>query len=733
MNSDIVSAPWPPARQLLLIALTGVMVSLWVTWLALQSPWLGIELKADQKPGLAIVHVDANGSSHALQDARRLLSLSLPESAAPFEIQAGDLTPDPDELSGYAAVDAFIERQHQLAAILRAPSVQLRWVDDQGDAHDSLVSPTTRPLIALPFLFWYEVICALGGLLIAAWVFVLRPGDRAVQFFAITGVCMFVTILVNSLYVNRELAIDGMNTLVTLNHLAIYGFGCALIDLFLCYPSPLVRPRHLVWPWLVYAVWWLLDILQVFPDQLMGTLAAMLSQILIISLLAALQWRRSRRQPLQRAALRLFALSFIVTLWLLVFSITVPVALGYPVLIPIGYAAGFVFLSYIGLALGLSRYRLFDLDAWAYRILLTVMGSVLVVVLDLLLIWGLHLNPWLSLGWALFLAGWIYFPIRQWLWRRMIGRTEVRLEELLPDVIGVAFAASDEGREQRWQQILRRLFAPIEQNIRDGSFNQASIAEDGLSLLLPACAGMSARELRHAGEGKRLFTRADVEFAQGLCNLMTRAANSREAYERGAEEERGRVYRDLHDDIGAKLLSLVIGAENPERADLARSALHDLRDVVSHGGRGAMPLSDLLADWRAEIDGRLSAAGLSLYWHQPDDLPDTLVAPEPAMHISRILRESVSNILRHARASRLTVSIQSQDGDLWIELMDDGQGLPEVMRRPGKGLINMRKRAEQLGGEIEWQATQPKGCLVRLHIALERLSDGALLIRPNEI
>jgi len=707
---------WMPAQKLMLIALAGMLVVLWVIWVAVQSPWLGLELAADQQPGVGIVHVHPNGPSHTLHDAGRLLAVGTTSGTVSVDLQAGDLIPDPDELSGYKAVNAFIERQNQLAELLRAPSVLLCWMDGQGDVHESLVSPTTRPLTALPFLFWYEVVCALGGLMIAAWVYVLRPEERAVHFLAITGVCMFATILLNSLYVNRELAIEGMRTLAMLNHVAIYLFGCALIDLFLCYPSLLVRPQHLVWPWLIYPAWLLLDTLQVFPEQFMGMTVALLSQMLLVSMLAVLHWWRSRRQPLQRAALRWFVLSFVVAYWLFVFTTIAPLALGYPVLIPMGYAAGFIFLSYIGLALGVRRYRLFDLDTWAYRILLAVISAVLVAALDLLLIWGLHLNPLLSLGWALFLAGWIYFPLRQWLWQRMIGRMESRLEEFLPDVIGIAFASSDEGREQRWQQILRRLFAPIEHNIRDGAFNQTSIAEEGLSLLLPACAGMPARELRYASEGKRLFTRADVEFSQGLCNLMTRAAESREAYECGAAEERDRVYSNLHDDIGAKLLSLVIGAENPERADLARSALHDLRDIVSHGGRGTVPLFDLLADIHAEIDGRLITADLSLYWHQPDNLPDTLVAPEPAMHLSRIMRESVSNTLRHARASRLIVNVEAQDGYLSIELLDDGQGLPELKLRPGKGLINMRTRAEKLGGTIEWQTALPQGCLVRFRV-----------------
>ncbi|MCA1979081.1 MAG: histidine kinase, partial [Thiobacillus sp.] len=76
--------------------------------------------------------------------------------------------------------------------------------------------------------------------------------------------------------------------------------------------------------------------------------------------------------------------------------------------------------------------------------------------------------------------------------------------------------------------------------------------------------------------------------------------------ERAVGEERERIYRDLHDDVGAKLLSLVYRAGTPEDASLARSALQDLRDVVSTVQPENLTLEALGADWRAECERRLS-------------------------------------------------------------------------------------------------------------------------------
>lgn len=209
------------------------------------------------------------------------------------------------------------------------------------------------------------------------------------------------------------------------------------------------------------------------------------------------------------------------------------------------------------------------------------------------------------------------------------------------------------------------------------------------------------------------------------------AASARElaaSYERRAlleresatSEERERIYRDLHDDIGAKLLSLTIRAKSAEDADIARSALQDLRDVVSRSSRPDAPLTDLLADWRAEIEGRCSAAGVRLVWDQPDDLPERNMTAAEALNLGRILRESVSNVLRHAGARCLSIGMRFSRGHYRISVEDDGNGKP---RTPGRGMRNMMARAAQLNGSIDW-TWEGQGCLVMFEFPAALQPDG---------
>ncbi len=190
--------------------------------------------------------------------------------------------------------------------------------------------------------------------------------------------------------------------------------------------------------------------------------------------------------------------------------------------------------------------------------------------------------------------------------------------------------------------------------------------------------------------------------------------------DQAAAQERERIYGDLHDDLGAKLLSLAIGAENPQRADLARAALQDLRDVVSRSGNPSAPLSDALADWRAEIEQRARSAGLACDWRQAPLQHDPGVSAGAALQIGRILREATSNVLRHARATRLAVAAVEHASDLLISVADDGVGM-QVMHA-GRGMRNMRARAAHIGAQITWENAQPQGCHMQLRVPLERLN-----------
>lgn len=141
------------------------------------------------------------------------------------------------------------------------------------------------------------------------------------------------------------------------------------------------------------------------------------------------------------------------------------------------------------------------------------------------------------------------------------------------------------------------------------------------------------------------------------------------------------------------------------------AALAGLRSIINNAAAPGLPLEQALAEIRHETAERLAAANLALDWRVTDggasaELPATVV------HALRsILRETVSNTLRHAQARRMSVLVEPHDATLAFTIADDGVGLPAVQSaspaRSGNGLGNIRARLAALGGTLEIADNHP--------------------------
>lgn len=183
--------------------------------------------------------------------------------------------------------------------------------------------------------------------------------------------------------------------------------------------------------------------------------------------------------------------------------------------------------------------------------------------------------------------------------------------------------------------------------------------------------------------------------------------------------ERERIYSDLHDDLGARLLGMIHSAESPEQADRARAVLQDLRDVVTRSRGTPGSLSDTLAEIRGETSQRLASAGIGMSWEINDNVPDPELDTARALHLHRILREAISNVIRHARASHVRVRMKVIGAKLCLDLTDDGGGSDPAPTSRGRGLDNMRERAAELAGDIDWKPGTQGGTKVLLTMPLD--------------
>jgi len=192
--------------------------------------------------------------------------------------------------------------------------------------------------------------------------------------------------------------------------------------------------------------------------------------------------------------------------------------------------------------------------------------------------------------------------------------------------------------------------------------------------------------------------------------------------EQVTERERKRIAADLHDDLGAKLLTIVHTSESERISTLAREALEEMRLSVRGLTGKPVKLADALGDWRAEVVSRLAQAGINADWLAPEDLPQTLSA-RAYVQSTRILREATSNIIKHSGASNCSVTCRVDEGDFQLIVQDNGEGISlEVDGRldRGHGMASMKHRAKQLQGQCLVESGPGYGTVIRLTIPLDR-------------
>lgn len=198
--------------------------------------------------------------------------------------------------------------------------------------------------------------------------------------------------------------------------------------------------------------------------------------------------------------------------------------------------------------------------------------------------------------------------------------------------------------------------------------------------------------------------------------------------EQAAATERQRIASDLHDDLGAQLVTIAqasLYANDIGRvAELARQTLTDMRLSVRGLTGAPTPLPHVLADWRSETVERLTLAGVTVLWNANDPPMEWVLPARMQVQVTRILREGVSNVIRHSGAHRCWVDIHVSKDQLKLGVEDDGRGFDTSQASQGQGLGNMQRRARALGGTLEMGPREGGGTSIRLDVPLALKNEG---------
>ena len=228
-----------------------------------------------------------------------------------------------------------------------------------------------------------------------------------------------------------------------------------------------------------------------------------------------------------------------------------------------------------------------------------------------------------------------------------------------------------------------------------------------------------ARALSAAEDGRETLEARVAQITTEIEQNFAQLAELR--VEQVTEKERKRIAGDLHDDLGAKLLTIVHTSESERISTLAREALEEMRLSVRGLTGKPMRLADALADWRAETVLRLGQANIEADWRSPPEETDQLLPARGFVQTTRILREAVSNIIKHSGASHCKVRCAISVGQFGLTVQDNGKGIPMELDGKldrGHGMSSMKHRAKQMQGQCLVESGPGYGTVIRLTLPL---------------
>jgi signal transduction histidine kinase len=200
-------------------------------------------------------------------------------------------------------------------------------------------------------------------------------------------------------------------------------------------------------------------------------------------------------------------------------------------------------------------------------------------------------------------------------------------------------------------------------------------------------------------------------------------------------DERTRIARDLHDDLGTALTGLALqmdvlrraARDGPplterlaESATRIRALAQHMREVVWAVNPRCDTVSSLASFLEQQAGQFLKADGLRCRLEFPEDIPPLPLDGETRYQLALGVREALANAVRHAAASEIVLSLSLEANRLVVRIADNGRGFcADDGKTPGDGLANLHARLEKLGGHCKCRSTPGTGTTIELRVPLK--------------
>ncbi|MDA7414946.1 hypothetical protein PGB34_01090 [Xenophilus arseniciresistens] len=179
--------------------------------------------------------------------------------------------------------------------------------------------------------------------------------------------------------------------------------------------------------------------------------------------------------------------------------------------------------------------------------------------------------------------------------------------------------------------------------------------------------------------------------------------------QQAVSEERRRIMRDLHDGLGSRLFVALSRVEAGEiehegMAQTLRDCIADMRLALEVMSPAENDFMEAWGSFRFRWDRQLQQAGLQTHWRVRSEREPMALSAEAGMQLLRIAQEALTNVLKHARARQVNIELLCTQADVCLSVSDDGTSFSAANSAYGRGLANMRARAQKLGGGLHLDA-----------------------------
>lgn len=668
----------------------------------LVTPFLGGVFQADVGAGsIVLVDSDTGGPIEAsgLLPGTKVVAV-VTDDGTRHELTGREAILGRHETASFSIYNQTLDDKERFWRALNGGPFEM--IDDKGQAY--LVSPiVSPPLTAIDFETLLKMILALIVIMVAVGIWVFAPPSYAVNMLAISGVGLSVNMICGAFLALSEVTIAPavFHSVISLASWGGASFSFALLTVIWHFPRPITRVPVAE---ILICIGVLLQLNIMFQWQELPLNSFEIAHLLpapVAVFASAVQWFNTRGRPIERASVIWFSLAIygLVTLVLALYSI--PVVFDTPPILGPAMANVLLALIFFGIALGTVRYRLFDVHWIWLRVLVWVFAGFLVIAVDLALAYLLNLNQLQILPVALLVAGWVYFPIRNRLMEWLLGDAVIQVSDHIPELLERFSSVRNQDEiDGRFVNFLQKTFKAQEVASIDAiPIDQSEVENHGLFLRVPMVTKGRSMMLVGKSNGRQLFSGAEKKVADSFLRLVRSIQDGNLREIQRLDEERRRITRDLHDDVGGKLLSMIYQAPDEKAAAQAQDALQALKETVA-----------VLEDAQ---ETKFDTAWAALCEEMQENLPQIQFVKQHAschrvlssreyVNLKRIVQELTSNALKYAFADSLVVvSSSTENDDIVLRFQNDVAKRPDKSLSGMRGLTNIKSRADEMGGTVE--------------------------------